>query len=145
MKKVVLIFVMLIGGYLYGQSIVDWGSYVEFNSTTDTLSIYKDKVTAIWPWGGQVSLIGGSGPIEKLRGTDQALYRVNPTYYGYSTVWECFNALTPMFGSSYEISYAFEGTYGGVDSIWYKIGLDTAYIWVGTYSGDSLTSEKIIH
>jgi len=145
MKKVILLLVFLVGGYLYGQGIVDYGKYVQFNSTTDTVVIFKDKVAAVWPWSGQVSLIGDRGPIDRHRGTDQALYRVNPTYYGYSTVWECFNVVAPMFGGVYTASYGYDVTSGQPDSIWYIIGSDTAYIWVGTYDGDSLTGSTIVH
>ena len=138
MKRFVLIFVCLLGGYLYGQSIEDYGTYVQFNSTTDTVVIYKDKVAAVWPWGGQVSLIRDAGPLDKFRGTDQALYRVNPTYYGYTTVWECFNVIAPMFGSAYTVGFGY--TNDTLTAGYYIIGTDTVYTETYGYTDGNLTS-----
>ena len=152
MKNVLIIFGLFAAIALHGQAstIKDYGNYfvIEYDHG-DTLALNKDRIQMVPTTGGVRFYTPEWGFLSfslknnllKLDYTEFADFSGDT-----STVMQDY--IRNMIIKNYTPSYAYEATYGNPDSIWYILGntaADTAYIEVNTYSGDSLTSYKIIH
>jgi len=146
MKRLALIFGLAVFGlcvYAQSSTIKDYGDYIllEYDHG-DTVVVPKD--------GAFLERISGVGfkihlPQPHIPATVRDnLLRPHYSEFGYANDTVMCDYLKDVFMQNYSVSYAYEATYGGPDSIWYKVGSDTAYIWVGTYSGDSLATSTIV-
>lgn len=152
MKKLLIVFGLFAAACLYGQTstVKDWGSWfvLEYDHG-DTIPLYKDRVTMMPTTDG----VRFYTPEWGFLSYSVKNHILSPSYHEMadfasdtSTVFQDY--MRNMVMSNYTPAYGFDASSGGVDTIWYILGnaaADTAYIWVGTWSGDSLTNSKIIH